>query len=116
MAVMIVRYRDGDELHWGSVADEAPSKAADHVSVIPLDLDAKTTAELIANYDDGGFDLSADPMSVAATSAMPWPKTAAPVATTPGTPFPLAMATSPAIHCGVLPSSTNQAPPRTIAA
>jgi len=67
MAVMIVRYRDGDELHWGSVADEAPSKAADHVSVIPLDLDAKTTAELIANYDDGGFDLSADPMSVAAT-------------------------------------------------
>ena len=53
MGRLIVRYRDGDQVRWGELAGEAPASADDIVTVTPFDVEAATTAKLIAAIDAG---------------------------------------------------------------
>lgn len=51
MALLIVRYHDGDRVRWGRVAGEAPLRATDELTVEPIVSDADTTGELIAELE-----------------------------------------------------------------
>ncbi len=52
MGRLIVRYRDGDQLRWGELEGEPPVQPDEIINIIPLAVEAVTTAQLIAAIDD----------------------------------------------------------------
>ncbi len=51
MGRLIVRYRDGEQVRWGELDGEPPVQPDDIVNVLPLAIEAATTADFIAAVD-----------------------------------------------------------------